>query len=182
MAISHYSGIETGPGGGISISPIPAIAIIPEEKNLLNGSAYDQNVNGSVTPQEFKFAPAVDEVYYLEHMTFGIDDTGSTPPNKYGAITALANGTQVILKVGGVEHLITQMKNNGDILLSFNFSVGKLDNGKFMGFANGFAGKMIYATNITLNGANGDEIKIKVQDNLTGLTFQRAAVQTWRLA
>jgi hypothetical protein len=182
MASGSYSGptAELESGGGASISPKPSIAIVPYIKHLLNGSSWDQTVDGSSTPVNFDYAPSAGEVFYIEHIIFGLDDTGGADSEKYGARTALTNGTQLIFKLDGTEYIASTMKNNGDILLTFNFSIGFFENGSFGAFTNGFAAKFQMATNITLNGDDGDLVRIKVRDDLTGLTFQRAACQVWR--
>jgi len=182
MAVASYenSMVQTGSGGGVSISPIPAIAIIPKIKFLLDSGSDDMAVNGSVTPVDFIFAPGAGETFYMEFITFGIDDTGNTDPDKYGAIGGgLTNGTQVILDQNTVEHEIVNLKNNGDIIESFNFAVGSFANGGFANFSNGFVAKMVFATNITLKGDDSDQMIIRVRDNLTGLTWHRATIQVW---
>ena len=181
--IGSYGGasITIDVTGGVSISPIPATAIAPQSEYFLNGSAYDMNVNGSVTPQYFDVAPPSDETWYCEHVTFGIDDGGGCPATAYGAIAGgLTNGCELTLIKNSVEYPIRNLKKNGDLSLSFNFSVGFFENGKFLAMANGFFGKMVFATNIGLKGADGDKLRFKVNDDLTGLLFQRMACQIWK--
>jgi len=168
--------------GGVSLSPIPSIAITPYIKYLeATGAVKDQNVNGSVTPVNFDFAPATGQGYYIEQLTFSIDDGGTSPPNAYGGIAGgLTNGVQIILHVSGVDYEIINLKNNSDILVTFSESI-QVAGGSFLNFSKGFAGKISFATNITLNGTNGDYIRMRVRDNLTSIDFQRAAVQVFQV-
>lgn len=183
MAISSYSGSAATVDitGGVSISPIPAAEVIQFVKFFSYNGSVDMTVNGSSTPIDFKVSPQSNETYYIEHMTFGLDDGGTCPPNFYGGLPGLTNGTQIILKRGGVEYELINLKNNGDIALTFNYSVGFFENGKYMAFTNGFMGKFVFVTNLGLVGESGDEMIIRIRDNLTSLSFQRAALQAWRL-
>lgn len=167
--------------GGVSISPVPATEIAPQTKFFLNGSAYNQNVDGSSTPQLFTIAPPAGEIWYCEHITFGLDDGGGCPPTSYGAITSgLTNGVKVDLIKDSSTYEIVNLKNNGDVSLAFNFAVGTFENGKYMALANGFLAKMVFATNLGLDGDTSDKLQITIRDDLTGLTFQRASGQIWK--
>lgn len=178
--MSSASNPSQGPGGGSSVSPIPAIAIIPAPRWFEDsGGNVDMDVDGSVTPVNFDFAPSAGEVFYLENITFGLDDTGTATPIKYGNETALANGVEIIFHLDGSDYSVLTLKNNGDISLAFNNGVAQFEGGKFMNFTKGFIAKMDFATDITLNGDDGDYVRFVIQDDLSGLTFQRAAAQLW---
>jgi hypothetical protein len=182
MAISsHSSQTARLVGGGISVSPIPSISIKTNSIPLYDsGSSYDQTIDGSSTPVDFYYGPGSGEIQYVENVTFGIDDGGGCPPDAYGAIaTGLTNGTQLILEKDSTEYVLANLQNNGDIALTFNYAVGFFENGKFLAMANGFFGKMVFATNIELDGDNSDKIIVRVRDNLTGLLFQRVNVQVF---
>lgn len=183
MAFGSHSGaaVTVDVTGGISISPIPATAIAPQTKFFLNGSAYNMNVNGSVTPQIFTIAPPAGEIWYCEHCTFGLDDGGGCPMTAYGAIAGgITNGVKFDLIKDTTTYEIRNLKNNGDVSLAFNFAVGTFENGKFGALANGFLAKMVFATNLGLDGDAGDKLQVTIRDDLTGLTFQRMSCQIWR--
>jgi len=182
MAVVGYANPEvaTKNGSGVSISPIPSVPIIPRIKFLLDGASDDMSVDGSVTPVDFEFAPGPGEVFYLEFITFGLDDTGNTDPDKYGAIAGgLTNGTQVILDQNTTEYEIVNLQNNGDIITSFNFAVAQFESGGFGNFSKGFVAKMVFATNITLKGDDNDKVIVRVRDDLSGLTWHRSSIQIW---
>lgn len=185
MAFGSYAGasVSVDITGGISISPIPSTAIGPLSKFFLNGTAYDMNVDGSVTPQYFDVAPPAGEIWYAENLTIGGDDTGGTPPENFWADTALSNGLKLDLIKDSSTYEIVNLKNNGDVLGTFNFSVGSFEGGGFLNFSKGFAGKQVFATAIALNGDNNDKFRVTVRDDLTGLLFLRMYTQIWnRLA
>ncbi len=184
MAIGSYSGasVVVDVTGGISISPIPSTKIKPYCKFFVNDSdSYSMNVDGSSTPKVFTVAPQSGYIWYCEHLTFGIDDGGTCPPSNYGALSELTNGVLIELVRGTSEIQIANLRNNGDIALCFNHSVGFFENGKFMATSNGFFGKLVFATCIALDGTNGDKFRVTIRDNLSSLTFQRMSAQVWEI-
>ena len=112
--------------GGISVSPIPATEIGPQTKDFVNGSVFDMNVNGSVTPQYFDVAPGTGEVWDAEHITIAGDDTGKSEPEKFWAMAALTNGVQVDLIKDSVTYPVRNIKNNGDVVGTFNTRIANV--------------------------------------------------------
>lgn len=184
MALVTYSSasISVDVTGGISISPIPSIGIVPYMRNLqTSGLVKDQNVNGSVTPVNFDFAPASGEKFYIEQLIFAIDDGGNAPPTAYGGIAGgLPNGVQVILHLNGVDYEMVNLKNNSDILMTFSESI-QVEGGSFLNFSKGFAGRVNFATNITLDGTLGDYIRMRIRDNLSKIDYQRSGIQVFQV-
>jgi hypothetical protein len=137
------------------------------------------NIDGSSTSVDFYYGPPASQIDYMELLTFGFDDTGGAPESNYGAMSALTNGTQVLLKRDGTEYEMFNLKNNGDVALSFQWPVGTFEGGAFLNGSKIFIGKIQFATTVTLDGDDGDRIIIRVRDDLTGLLWQRASVQVF---
>lgn len=173
------TGSFTGPN---STSPVPTIQISPEVQFLRDvGGSYDQNIDGSVTPVEFYWGPPAGEVWFVDSIALIIDDTGNANATNYGARSGLANGVLVTQLINAATFDIVNLQNNGDIVLSFNFGIGKFDGGGFLNFSKGFGAQMIFSSPITLHGDDGDRIIMIIRDNLSGLSTQRASAQTWRV-
>lgn len=182
MNVASYRGTEftVDITGGVSLSPLPAVTVVPQPKWFKNGTNVSMVVNGSVTPVNFDVAPASGTTWYAYEITFAINDGGNAPPEQYGSLgLALANGVRFSANVEGADHEMLVLYNNADICLAFNEAVGKIDAGGFLNFGKGFVAKMRFPTPIALHGDHGDYLRVTVRDNLTGLNFQRVAASVF---
>ena len=147
-------------------------------------ASRDMNVLGSVTtPVDFIIGPtAAGEVWKLTHMAIAIQDGGTMDPTDYGAVTTLANGTNIIQDVGGTEHLLVNLLQNTDIInqfgVAFNF-VGQV--GGFLNTGKIYFGMHEFKPNVTFSFDDGDRLISRVRDDLSSITlhystaiFQRA--------
>ena len=60
-----------------ALSAIPTTPVEYKIVALEDAGSELMNVNGSVTPVEFDFVPATNETWYLERITFIINDNGN---------------------------------------------------------------------------------------------------------
>ena len=160
-----------------TISSVPATPVEYKTVNLLNGASPEQTVNGSVTPVEFAFTPGTGETWYVEEITFIISDGGAPTENTYGALTALTNGTDLKVKSAGTTITIGNMKNNMDIIMTF--SDESWDPSSFMSVKL-YKGTIVFHNAFEVGDANSDYIKMIVNDDLTGLNYQRGRIKLWR--
>ena len=155
------------------------MAVVPLVTQLLNVSSKAMNVNGSSTNQVFSYSPGsnVNGNNNAELLSLSIllESTGTDAFNKFGKLTALANGLSVDLSVGGTSYNICLIKDNSDLVTMFpdnNFgssAQGTLGGAVGFGASVGvFTGKMILNdTSLVLNGT--DSITVTVKDALSSL-------------
>lgn len=157
------------------------------------GGSKAMNVNGSVTPVVFSYAPGAGELLAMSHITLALKDEGATPFNVFGALgSALTNGIKIEAVITGTTHLIATIKDNADLCTRFTFSQNA--NGAVLsllgisvpqGFGasnNIFIGSLHFDEPIVVVGDNGDSIKVTVQDNLTGVDILSMAYRLTELA
>lgn len=157
--------------------------VIYQSPFLLNSGSEDMNVDGSVTPLNFDFAPSLGETFFVKSLTFLILDTGTTDPGDFGAITgALTNGLQFLIRSSGTEYEITNLKTNADIEVSLIQGIGSLP-GNPAGWMNNLdwrSGKIEFNIPIRLDGDTSDYVRFKVRDDLTGIGQMCAAILIFR--
>lgn len=168
---------------GVIVSPVPAVPIHQESIPFTDSLGNEEmDLDGTITPIDFEVAPPLGEVWYVEEVACGLDDVGNLGPDNYGGISGpLSNGTHFLKTLTGVEKTIRLFKKNTDIALTFNTGVGTFNPGGFLDSSKTFIGKIEFSTNIKLNGSLGDRLVMRVQDNLNGLLWHRAAAQIFRI-
>lgn len=150
-------------------------------KNLVNGSNSPRmNVRGTlVSPVHFNFTPAENEVWEVERLLFGIDDTGLMDFGLFGGLASLTNGIEISVKTDGATSVIGTIKDNVDIAMLFPgtlaYASGVLD------AADGMYGTMEFRDHIYLSGASGDYIRMTIKDDLLGINILRAIVVARKL-
>lgn len=169
------------PRTGVPVDPVPPRKMYWHMRRIENGGSSDMAVDGSSTPVEFKIAPGAGEEFFLDHIGLIIRDNGNLNPDNFGALTALTNGVLVEFKIDGTDQTVFTIKENWEVAL--HFSTGGNMVGESNGFLNDkniFAGNIaLTAKDITLNGDDNDELKVTIQDNLTGLTFFQMSAGVW---
>lgn len=172
-ALNTVCDITIGPATKFPI--IPSAQAIPFSKTLLNGTAFNMNVNGSGANVNFSFSPLVSEVFYIDSLSMFLSD-GSTPRyNEFGDIAALTNGIDIIYRRNSVNYLLANIRNNFQLAFFFNSislpnSIGFFDN------ADMFFGTKELRTPLLLNGSTGDYFRIIVKDNLTAIDSMTSSI------
>lgn len=150
--------------------------------NLLNGSTKNMNVNGSVTPVYYTFAPSSGQIVYLDGLTIGLVDPGTPSLDKFGDLSALTNGITIQKKVSGNTYDMAVIKDNSDLIGVFNNQKGLPSAGAaFVNDSDSYFGYLKFPFPVTLYGDSSDYIRIKINDNLTGISFLYSKVHSWRL-
>lgn len=163
----------------VRINPKWAVDVIHRKVRLLNGAAFNMNVNGSVTPAVFSFSPASNETWYLSGLSIFMNDNGTTTPGKFGDLAALTNGLQIQVNSKGVAQDLANMQDNID--LSTFFFENRLATGTSGIFesADVFIGSMTFKPEIILSGTS-DYIRARVRDNLSTVDFLRITAHLWK--
>lgn len=149
--------------------------------NLLSAGSKAMNVNGSVTPVSFSYAPASGTTFYVEDMSYFIADNAAFTTNGFGALGALTNGLIIEFQSKGVLYTLTNTKDNGDLSTTFSdSSFGQINAGLLSTDAY-LTGTKKFQQRIALDGNFGDFFRARVRDNLTGLTTLNIKVKAWRV-
>jgi len=149
--------------------------------NVLNAGSKTMNVNGTLgAPVNFLFTPA-GQTFYLETLSIFLSDNANFSPTGFGAIAALTNGILVEYQSKGVLYTLCTIRDNADIFNVFsepNFSqsiAGLLSTAAYL------TGNRKLQQRIALDPAFGDFVRVRVRDNLTGLTALSMRVSAWRV-
>ena len=160
------------------------LVTLPKITYLLDGSTKNMNVDGSVTPVVYEFAPSGTDIFFINGVSILILDPGKTEADKFGSITALTNGLQLKVKTnGGTETEITNIQDNTDLTLTFNSDI-TLSNGAGDNWLNDkdwFKGTYQLDPIVQIDANQGDTIKIIVRDDLTEVKILRVLVHAWKV-
>lgn len=138
-------------------------------------------VNGSVTPVIFKIGPlpAGEDKWDLTRILGNITDDSVMDDSKFGGISALTNGI-FFRRNNGVYKNLFNVKTNGELSLRMydtKYS-DKAPAGTYgFSFRRTWAGQSKSGVTIRLDSADSDVFECVVQDDLTGLTTFKVAVQ-----
>ncbi len=162
----------------VRIDPQWAYNVIPKVEYLKNGSVFEMNVNGSVSPVLYSYAPAASEIYYLHKICFMLSDGGGNDLQRFGDLTVVTNGLLLSIRSKGTALDTFNMKDNMDILHAFtrDRSASPLQVAKDLNM-----GCMYFTPQTMLDNSTGDYVRASVRDNLTGLTFLRISVHLWKV-
>jgi len=146
---------------------------------LLNGANNNMNVDGSVTPVEFSVDSDVTYDIFLTKIIIHIKDNGITL-GKFGGLTALTNGFELIAKHDGTNIEIA----------TFYANVGFVYSGDTWEFLDGpfqspdvddlFVVHYDLATPLRIKKNSTDELRAVVNDDLTGITEIQVLVRGWK--
>lgn len=142
-------------------------------------STINMNVNGSITPVIFNVVPSFKNKWHINSIVLSIEDNTEMDSAKFGGVTALTNGI-VIKRVNGINHNICNIKTNGEFRVR-HFQViydDKAPSGVYgLCACKNFNSQNGNGSAIYLNGYDGDEIQIIIQDDLSTLNKFVATVQ-----
>lgn len=153
-------------------------------QNLLNSGSKAMNINGG-TPQTFSFT--ANQNTAVLGLTCVMKDEGTTPFNKFGAITALSNGLLLQSIVSGVTTTIATIKDNAEMCTRFHFNqfgsgaiLSILGIGTPEGFGNSnnvFVGFMEFIHPHIMNLAANDIMQVVIQDDLRNIDILEMALK-----
>ena len=166
------------------ISPVPGQISFTKDIRLRNNGSKLMNVNGSVTPVDFRFAPASDEFFLLECVTLLMVDDGVTGASNFGTLAPLSNGLLLRGQTNGFVHDTTNMIDNADIFQCFFGATGvpgtgpntaMFDTGDWLG------GAYMFRNEYILDGSKGDFIEIIVRDDLSSIDTLQSSLRLKQL-
>ncbi|MCK5614307.1 hypothetical protein KAR91_71235 [Candidatus Pacearchaeota archaeon] len=140
----------------------------------------DMTVDGSVTPQIYRMQPPPGVIWHIVRILFHLEDSTPMDDGTFGGAPALTNGLVLRVK-NGIFKNIFNVKTNGD------FAERAYDReyvakppagtGHAMNVRRTFGGQDKNGVVIKLDGDNGDELQVIIQDDLTGLSRFHCVVQ-----
>ena len=142
--------------------------------DLLNGASKDQNVDGSVTPQEFSYSPPAGYWFDCKRIMIYMEASTAFSSEKFGNLVALTNGWELLINgvvaantKDNVELALIMFDSGGVPLLGketqtmlARFTIAKL--------TDGYSGVHI---------KDGFSISTKVNDDLSTLTRLNVLVE-----
>lgn len=143
-----------------------------------DGTDFNQAVDGSITPVVFKIKPDPGVVLRVHRLILYVQDTGTFDSDKWGNGIVMANGIDFEYIRQGVPKTLCQfmVKTSGDMSgLCFDYNHVIHGAGDEYGVWRYTFDKS--GNPIRLVGDDGDEIRVIINDDLTGLSKQFATYQ-----
>lgn len=155
----------------VSSIPVESSTFIWFSSHLKNGGSFEANVDGSSTPVDFTAGPGAGKVWYVTRLAFSILDNGSMSNGSFGVLSALGDpGLEFFIKRNSVEHRIVRVRDNFELSSEFTSDSFSPSGGAgFMNEDDFFKGDMIFPSFVKLDGDNGDQVIMRVNDDLTAI-------------
>jgi len=158
-----------------NVTPKPTINTVSKIEFLKNAAgSYDQTVNGSTTPVDFYYEAS--STVYVVSIYLLFDDGNNCYPDKYGKENLLTNGVQLIVKKNNTEYLVSNMKNNIEVVMTFNEPTIIGEN-QFLKLLGGMFSKLSFSVPVILN--SSDRIIMRIRDDIRAINWQIAAIELW---
>jgi len=157
-----------------SINNVPAnnFRFIIDNVKTSGGSKY-LSVDGSGTPVNFDYTVPAGDIFYIQVLSFIMQDVGTNSLAKFGGLTALTNGVKIEMRIGGTTYLTTIIKTNAELITTFNTGIG-VENSLFSAT---LAGNITFDSPIRMVGDDGDYLRVIIQDDLEDIGFFESRVQ-----
>jgi len=167
-------------GSSFSSPMIISSGFVADETNvraeyLVNGTSFNQNVDGSITPIEFSSIVVPEgKVFQVRRSIIYMEDSTSFASTRFGGIPALTNGWE--FKINGV--VAFSANSNKNLLIHmFDFNTGSIfgkeDKTMICRFSfDEFSNRM---DGITIRA--GETISTVVNDDLSGLDFLEIMIE-----
>jgi hypothetical protein len=133
---------------------------------VCTATSKHMNVDGSVTPQIFHIQPNVGTKWHMNRLIFLIEGTAAMDAGDFGDQPALANGIVIRKKDGDYQNILN-VKTNGDFALEAGPMGVEYDPKPPAGTTAIRIELEFEDVVIELDGDNGDELEIIIQDNIT---------------
>ena len=146
---------------------------------LENGGSDEINVDGSGTPVSFTATPAANKNLIVYRLILVMEDA-SMSWVKFGGLSSLTNGVLIKVTEDGVErNIVTDpIKSNRDYV--WNAYDVEIDNATTAVLRMRWTFQKA-GTVLTLKDAFSDNLKIVIQDNLTGISYFKATAQGYEV-
>lgn len=149
---------------------------------LTNGGSKNMNVDGTLgTPVIFSVAPTSGLTYFIESISFFINDTGTMDYTDFGAIAgALTNGILFRVISKGTTYNIVNITDNIDIAMTFKSDSLAGNGATSVGFFNDtdfFIGELTFENPIILQNSTSDQIEAQIRDSLSGINNLRCIIK-----
>jgi hypothetical protein len=159
----------------------PANQVVHVIDYLRNGSSRNMNINGSITPVVFTYTVPANETWYAEGLRVFMSDSGTMAIGEFGSLgSVLTNGLLIEFVISSTSYQYANIKTNEELAISFIEGFASVDGSS--GFLN--TNKLFMSCGtldpfIRLNA--GDQVKVTVQDNLSGLDQLFMALDRWKV-
>lgn len=132
---------------------------------------WNMNVNGSITPVIYNISPPAGVQWDINRIIIGILDDTAMDDSKFGGISSLTNGLVFRIKDGYYKNLFVVNDNGGFRERSFDAQYLDKAPAGYYGFGcrKTFNGQDKSGVTLRIDGDDGDELQIIIQDDLTNL-------------
>jgi len=132
---------------------------------------WNMNVNGASASKIYRIAPPAGAEWDIVRIIIGMSDNVEMDDGKFGGISSLTNGVVLRVKNGYTKNVFVVSDNGGFRERSFDIIYAdKAPAGTYgFGCRRTFGGQSKNGVTIRLNGDNGDELQLIIQDDLTDL-------------
>lgn len=149
---------------------VPITHILSEFQE--SGGSNLMNVDGSVTPVIFTAGPPPGEVWYLESLSYYVQDKGSFSIFTFAALgIELVNGVLFSQTRNSVKTDVATYKTTGNLIFFHKDNNVLFTDSAFVGNESAVYGNRSFANpdRYILDGDNSDILSIDINDDLTGL-------------
>jgi len=143
---------------------IPVVRFLRE-----SGGSSSMNVDGSITPVVFSFAPAAGEIFLVEFMRLVLLDSAIKGAANFGALATLTNGFLIEWSFNSVITEFNNISTNLEILCVFGSEYNDGATGNNMATENGAAYTGVVKFPIGRRITDADDVRVTVQDDLSAI-------------
>jgi len=155
---------------------IPLQKTRPFSQNLLNGSSADMAINGATVNQTFSFSPT--GTVFITQLGIVMSDDNIKKRDRFGDVN-VTNGVIIETIVSSVTTELVNMIVNGE--LAEFFITEPYDGNSLMQDKPTVIAKYNFNPPLELRQADGDLIRCRIRDNLTGLQWLTMRVSGWQV-
>lgn len=139
-------------------------------------------VDGSTTPVVYRYVCSTSEITYIEGITISYSATGPTTPARYGTLTRLTNGVQLGVYRGS--SLVLDLTPPGAVRSNAEWRRATCSDLPIDIYGPGNDATWTSCLRWAKGGSvlalqAGQEIRLTVRDNLTGLSSHSVSVSGW---
>lgn len=168
-----YQTFITGVDGATITTATPSPYDVEADSRVRTGE-QNMNVDGSVTPQVFRIKPPEGVAWDIYSISVAITDKTAMDDSKFGGLSALSKGVYLYRYSESEDMPIGVATTNGQARLLAgpnNFAYADKAAAGYYGLTAkfDFASKTGDGVSVRVDGSMGEELRLVVQDDLTGL-------------